>query len=70
MLIELKDPSSKDNELLDSILSIVERANKLSLYKNQLQKDYVAFAEPDKPLSAQYGDCEATCHPSTICRLH
>lgn len=49
MLIELKDPSSKGNELLDSIWSTVERANKLSLHKNQLQKDYIAFAEPDKP---------------------
>lgn len=49
MLIELKDPFSKDNELLDSIWSTVERANTLSLHKNQLQKDYIAFAEPDKP---------------------
>ena len=49
MLIELKDPSSKDNDLLDSIWSTVEKANALSLHKSQLQRDYVAFAEPDKP---------------------
>lgn len=45
----MKDPSSRDNELLDSIWSIVEKANTLSIHKNQLQRDYVAFAEPDKP---------------------
>lgn len=49
MLIELKDPSSRDNELFDSIWSTVEKANTLSLHKNQLQRDYITFAEPDKP---------------------
>ena len=49
LLIELKNPSSRDNELLDSIWSIVEKANSLSVHKNQLQRDYVTFAEPDKP---------------------
>ncbi|KAL8945036.1 MAG: hypothetical protein Q9216_000020 [Gyalolechia sp. 2 TL-2023] len=49
LLIELKDPSSKDDELLDSIWTTVEKANALSLHKNQLQRDYVTFAEPDKP---------------------
>ena len=48
MLIELKDPSSRDNELFDSIWSTVEKANTLSLNKNQLQRDYITFAEPDK----------------------
>lgn len=49
MLIELKDPTSKTDELLDSIWATVERANALSLHKNQLQRDYITFAEPDKP---------------------
>ncbi|KAL8826985.1 MAG: hypothetical protein Q9191_003458 [Dirinaria sp. TL-2023a] len=49
LLIELKDPSSRDNELFDSIWSTVETANTLSLHKNQLQRDYITFAEPDKP---------------------
>ncbi|EHK96265.1 hypothetical protein M7I_8023 [Glarea lozoyensis 74030] len=31
------------------IWRIVERANVLSVHKNQLQRDYIAFAEPDKP---------------------
>jgi len=44
----LKDPSSKDNELFDSIWSTVEKANALSVHKNQLQRDYITFAEPDK----------------------
>ena len=43
----MKDPSSKDNELFDSIWSTVEKANTLSLHKNQLQRDYITFAEPD-----------------------
>ncbi|KAL8834801.1 MAG: hypothetical protein Q9170_003597 [Blastenia crenularia] len=49
LLIELKDPSSRNLELLDSIWSTVEKANKLSLHQNQLQRDYITFAEPDKP---------------------
>ena len=49
MLIELKDPSSKNNELFDSIWSTVEKANTLSRHKNQLQRDYITFAELDKP---------------------
>ncbi|KAL9601177.1 MAG: hypothetical protein Q9219_002677 [cf. Caloplaca sp. 3 TL-2023] len=49
LLIELKDPSSKGNEVLDSIWATVEKANTMSLHKNQLHKDYITFAEPDKP---------------------
>ncbi|KAF5013927.1 hypothetical protein FDECE_102 [Fusarium decemcellulare] len=49
LLIELKDPTTGSNELFDSIWSTVERANALSLHKNQLQRDYIAFSEPDKP---------------------
>ena len=45
----MKDPRSGNNELFDSIWSAVERANAISLHKNQLQKDYITFAEPDKP---------------------
>lgn len=49
LLIELKDPLSKSFELFDSIWATVERANKLSLQKSRLQRDYIAFSEPDKP---------------------
>ena len=48
LLIELKDPSSRSVELFDSIWSTVEKVNELSLHKNQLQRDYIAFTEPDK----------------------
>ena len=44
----MKDPSSKDDELIDSIWATVEKANTLSLHKNQLQRDYITFAETDK----------------------
>ncbi|KAF7551265.1 hypothetical protein G7Z17_g5136 [Cylindrodendrum hubeiense] len=49
LLIELKDPTSGNDELFQSIWSTVERANTISLHKNQLQRDYITFAEPDKP---------------------
>ena len=45
----MKDPPSRDNELFDSIWSTVEKANTLSLQKSRLQRDYITFAEPDKP---------------------
>lgn len=49
LLIELKDPSTRNNELFDSIWEIVERANRSGFQKIRLQRDYIAFAEPDKP---------------------
>ncbi|KAK3066565.1 hypothetical protein LTS18_001636, partial [Coniosporium uncinatum] len=49
LLIELKDATSRSNELFDSIWAAVERANGLSLQKSRLQREYVTFAEPDKP---------------------
>ncbi|KAF1982044.1 acetyl-CoA synthetase-like protein [Aulographum hederae CBS 113979] len=49
LLIELKDPSSKSNELFDSIWVTVERANNLSFQKTRLQREFIAFAESDKP---------------------
>ncbi|KAF2420725.1 acetyl-CoA synthetase-like protein [Tothia fuscella] len=49
LLIELKDPSTRNNELFDSIWEIVERANHSGFQKIRLQRDYVAFTEPDKP---------------------
>ena len=45
----MKDPLSRDTEVFDSIWSTVEKTNKLSLHKNQLQKDYITVSEPDKP---------------------
>ncbi|KAF2270327.1 acetyl-CoA synthetase-like protein [Lojkania enalia] len=49
LLIELKDPSSRDDEVLDSIWLTVEKANTLSRHKSQLLRDYIAFADPEKP---------------------
>ena len=49
LLIELKDPSARNNELFDSIWKKVERANSSGFQKTRFQRDYVAFAEPDKP---------------------
>ncbi|UZP37004.1 hypothetical protein NXS19_004820 [Fusarium pseudograminearum] len=54
LLIELKDPTIKRDDdnaeaLFNSIWAVVERANSLSLHKNQLHRDYVAFSEADKP---------------------
>ncbi|KAG5745074.1 hypothetical protein H9Q70_012231 [Fusarium xylarioides] len=37
------------NEVLDSVWAAIERANAQSLHKNQVQRDYVAFAAFDKP---------------------
>ncbi|KXH33808.1 hypothetical protein CSIM01_12061 [Colletotrichum simmondsii] len=51
LLIELEDPTSKTNEVWDSIWAIIERANALSLHKHQVRSDYVAFAELDTPFS-------------------
>lgn len=49
MLLELKDPSARDNELFDSIWETIEKAIQSSLHKAQLHRAYVTFAEPDKP---------------------
>ncbi|KAF4454195.1 hypothetical protein F53441_3195 [Fusarium austroafricanum] len=49
LLIELKDPLSKNNELFDSIWAIVERANSSTFQKTRLQREYIAFSEADKP---------------------
>ncbi|RMJ02432.1 hypothetical protein CDV36_015299 [Fusarium kuroshium] len=52
LLIELKDPEIKrdDNDaLFNSIWAVVERANSMSLHKDQLHRDYIAFSEPGKP---------------------
>jgi aryl carrier-like protein len=49
LLVELKDPSARNNELFDSIWATVERANNLAFQKSRLQRQYIAFAEPDKP---------------------
>ncbi|OCT47554.1 transferase family protein [Cladophialophora carrionii] len=49
LLIELKDPSARNNELFDSIWATVERANNMAFQKSRLQRQYIAFADPDKP---------------------
>uniref|UniRef100_A0A0B7KRU7 Carrier domain-containing protein n=1 Tax=Bionectria ochroleuca TaxID=29856 RepID=A0A0B7KRU7_BIOOC len=49
LLIELKDPSNKTDELIDSIWETVKNANCLSRHKNQLLKEFVTFSEADKP---------------------
>ncbi|KAJ5153223.1 uncharacterized protein N7482_009701 [Penicillium canariense] len=49
LLIELNDPFKKSADLIDSIWKTVQRANSMSQHKNQLLKDFVTFALPDKP---------------------
>lgn len=51
LLIELKDATStgKSDELLNSIWATVKKANSISLHKNQISKDYIAFVQADKP---------------------
>ncbi|KAL4778524.1 Pyoverdine/dityrosine biosynthesis protein-domain-containing protein [Aspergillus varians] len=49
LLIELKDPLHKPDELLDSIWETVKQANSMSRHKNQLLRDFVTFSEIDKP---------------------
>lgn len=49
LLIELKDPSERNNELFDSVWAIVERANSSTFQKTRIQREYIAFAEVDKP---------------------
>ncbi|KAM5432753.1 putative NRPS-like protein biosynthetic cluster [Microsporum ferrugineum] len=49
LLIDLKDPSQKSDELLDSIWETVKKANSMSRHKDQLLKDFVTFTKPDKP---------------------
>ncbi|TID19575.1 hypothetical protein E2P81_ATG06742 [Venturia nashicola] len=50
LLVELKDPQAPRNtELFDSIWEVVDRANNSGFQKIRLQRDFVAFAEPDKP---------------------
>ncbi|KAL6916435.1 hypothetical protein FSST1_007930 [Fusarium sambucinum] len=49
LLIELKDPSQRNNELFDSIWAMVERANNSTFQKTRIRREYIAFAETDKP---------------------
>ncbi|KAF1945053.1 transferase family protein-like protein [Clathrospora elynae] len=49
LLIELKDPSLRDDELFDSIWSTIEKTNTLTLQNSRLRREYIAFAEPDNP---------------------
>ncbi|KAI0399761.1 transferase family protein [Xylaria palmicola] len=49
LLIELKDTANKSEEVLESIWKTVAEANSMSRHKNQLSKNFIAFAEPDKP---------------------
>ncbi|KAL4755963.1 transferase family protein [Aspergillus foveolatus] len=49
LLIELIEPGEKTEELLDSIWETVKKTNSMSRNKGQLLRDFVTFAEPDKP---------------------
>ncbi|KAJ6784388.1 hypothetical protein PWT90_05068 [Aphanocladium album] len=51
LLIELKDPDGKTEELLDSIWETVQEANVQMRHKNQLLRDFITFTEADKPFS-------------------
>lgn len=49
LLIELKDPRSLDDELLKNIWSKIETSMASSRHTVNLSRDYVMFAQPDKP---------------------
>ncbi|XP_014558639.1 hypothetical protein COCVIDRAFT_24842 [Bipolaris victoriae FI3] len=49
LLIELKDPLSKDEEMTESIWSHIETSMSSSRLTVKLSRDYVAFAQPHKP---------------------
>lgn len=49
LLIELKDPSSKNDELLESIWATVVKADTRASQVIRLHRDYIGFTEPDKP---------------------
>ncbi|OAA53543.1 transferase family protein [Cordyceps fumosorosea ARSEF 2679] len=52
LLVELQDPvGGKTEPVLDSIWEAVQAANVQMRHKNQLLRDFVAFAEPDKPFA-------------------
>ncbi|KAI0398592.1 transferase family protein [Xylariaceae sp. FL0594] len=49
LLIELKNPSNRSEVVVESIWKTVQEANSKSRHKNQLLKNFIAFATPDKP---------------------
>ncbi|KAG0155713.1 hypothetical protein PDIDSM_2886 [Penicillium digitatum] len=49
LLVELKDPSNKAADLIESIWQTIQTANSMSRHKNQLLRDFVTFAHPDMP---------------------
>jgi acyl-CoA synthetase (AMP-forming)/AMP-acid ligase II len=49
LLIELKDPSAKSDELVDSIWSKIEESMSSARHTVNLTRDYVFFAQPSKP---------------------
>ncbi|KAG9185430.1 hypothetical protein G6011_07974 [Alternaria panax] len=49
VLIELKDPLKKNQEMADSIWSKIETAMSLSQHTGHLSRDYVIFTQPNKP---------------------
>jgi hypothetical protein len=49
LLIQLKGSLTRNNDLFDSIWEIVDRANHSGFQKTRIQRDFIAFAEPDKP---------------------
>ncbi|KAL6827952.1 transferase family protein [Trichoderma camerunense] len=49
LLIELKDPSIKTDELIGSIWETVKKANSISRHKDQLLRDFVTFSDPNVP---------------------
>ncbi|KAF2764178.1 acetyl-CoA synthetase-like protein [Teratosphaeria nubilosa] len=49
LLIELKEPTQRGIELLDSIWNTIEKANEISAKQDRLLRNYIAFAESSKP---------------------
>ncbi|RMZ73130.1 transferase family [Pyrenophora seminiperda CCB06] len=49
LLIELKDPAKKTDELVETIWSKIETAMSLSRHTGHFSRDYVIFTQPNKP---------------------
>ncbi|KAH9843365.1 Acetyl CoA synthetase-like [Teratosphaeria destructans] len=49
LLIELKEPTQRSDDLFDSIWNTIERANELSAKQDRVLRNCIAFADADKP---------------------
>ncbi|EOA91930.1 uncharacterized protein SETTUDRAFT_152948 [Exserohilum turcica Et28A] len=49
LLVELKDPLTKTDEIIDSIWSKIQEAMSSSQHSAKISRDYVVFTQPGKP---------------------